>query len=225
MPLNELQQVEFAQNPEQRCPCVLVIDVSGSMKGEPIDALNEALQRFQAECANDDQASRRVEVALITFATDVRVVQDFVTVDKFVPPTLEADGVTALGSAVLKALDIVEERKKVYRDAAISYFRPWMFLITDGAPYGEPEDAFPEAVQKVRQAEQEKKLSFFAVGVQEADIELLNQFSARGAMPLKGLRFVELFVWLSRSMQRVSASRTGENVKLESPESWGEVSS
>src|SRR5579863_587605 len=127
MSLNELQQIEFAQNPEQRCPCALVIDVSGSMKGEPIDALNDALQRFQSECASDDQASRRVEVALVTFSTEVNIVQDFVTVDKFRPPVLEADGVTALGTAVLKAVEMVEERKQVYREAGISYFRPWVF--------------------------------------------------------------------------------------------------
>lgn len=223
MSLNELQQIEFAQNPEQRLPCVLVIDVSGSMNGEPIDALNAALQRFKSECATDDQASRRVEVAVITFATEVRVVQDFVTVDKLVLPALEADGVTALGTAVWIAIDMVEERKRVYREAAISYFRPWVFLISDGAPCGEPSNAFNDAVQRVRQAEKEKKLTFFAVGVEGADLNLLNQFSARGALPLNGLRFAELFVWLSKSMQQVSASRTGEAVQMPSPANWAQA--
>lgn len=220
MSLNELQQIEFAQNPEQRCPCILVLDVSASMAGEPLDALNEALQRFQSEILNNDQASRRVEIALVTFSTEVRVVQDFVTVDKFVPPTLEAGGVTALGSGVLKALDMVEERKKVYREHGISYYRPWVFLISDGAPNGESPDAFVNAVHRAHQAEQDKKLSFFAIGVQGADMNLLNQFSPRRALSLNGLRFVELFVWLSKSMQRASAAHAGETMQTPPRDSW-----
>ena len=41
--------VEFAENPEPRCPCILLLDTSGSMKGEPLDALNEGLRTFQQE--------------------------------------------------------------------------------------------------------------------------------------------------------------------------------
>jgi hypothetical protein len=40
---------EFAENPEQRCPCILILDVSGSMSGKPIDELNEGLQSVKTE--------------------------------------------------------------------------------------------------------------------------------------------------------------------------------
>jgi uncharacterized protein YegL len=222
MSLNELQQIEFVSNPEQRCPCVLVVDVSSSMGGEPIESLNEGLRRFQEECAADDQAGRRVEVAVVTFGSDVLVAQDFVTVDKLAPPQLIAGGKTMMGTAVNKALDLIEDRKRVYREAGISYFRPWVFLISDGEPYGESAEVFAAALQRVREAESGNKITFFPVGVEGANLDLLGKFTPRGAMKLRGLAFVELFVWLSRSMQGVSGSRAGQNVKLPAP-TWAEV--
>jgi len=45
--LSQLEQVEFQDNPEPRCPVVLLLDTSGSMAGKPIDELNAGLQDFQ----------------------------------------------------------------------------------------------------------------------------------------------------------------------------------
>src|SRR5512138_3628532 len=101
MSLEPLEQVEFAENPEPRCPVVLLLDVSGSMAGRPIDELNQGLQEFARVLKDDRLASLRVEVAVITFggqvhALDVRggnqaqipfdAAQAFVTVDQFTPP-------------------------------------------------------------------------------------------------------------------------------------------
>lgn len=44
---------EFAENPEPRCPCILLLDTSGSMKGEPINQLNDGLVVFKDELAAD----------------------------------------------------------------------------------------------------------------------------------------------------------------------------
>ena len=61
------EAVEFAENPEPRCPCVLLLDTSSSMQGLPIDALNQGLRTFKDELMKDPLASRRVEVAVVTF--------------------------------------------------------------------------------------------------------------------------------------------------------------
>jgi hypothetical protein len=60
----ELAAVEFAQNPEPRCPCVLILDISSSMTGEPIRELNEGLAAFRDELLADPVARRRVEKLL-----------------------------------------------------------------------------------------------------------------------------------------------------------------
>ena len=73
--------VEFAENPEPRCPCVLLLDTPGSMHGETIQILNQGLLSFKDELVNNSLASRRVEVAIVTVDSTVNVVQDFVTAD------------------------------------------------------------------------------------------------------------------------------------------------
>jgi uncharacterized protein YegL len=64
----------------------------------------------------DPLASRRVEVAIVTFDSAVKVVQDFVTADQFEPPTLTVQGQTYMGSAIHKALDMIQVRKAQYRE-------------------------------------------------------------------------------------------------------------
>lgn len=220
IPLEEA--IEFAENPEPRCPCVLLLDISGSMHGAPIEALNEGLRTFRDNLCRDPLASRRVEVAIVTFNSEVRVEQDFVTVDQFEPPVLKAQGMTHMGAAIHKALDLVQARKAQYRASGIAYYRPWVFLITDGAPQGEPEGVVEDAARRIAEDEANKHVAFFAVGVENADMEKLASISARAPVRLKGLNFVEMFVWLSASMQRVSQSQVGDQVALPPP-GWSTV--
>lgn len=216
-PKGRFAAVEFAMNPEPRCPCVLILDTSGSMGGDPIESLNEGLRQFQEELMGDALAAKRVEVALFTFGP-VKKVVDFVSASGFSPPKLYADGLTPMGEAITSALDALEARKATYKQHGIAYYRPWVFLMTDG----EPTDAIEGAATRIREAEQKKSLAFFAVGVEEADMDALAKLTVRQPLKLKGLAFKELFSWLSTSLQRVSQSQVGEAVSLP-PVGWNEV--
>lgn len=222
IPIDLAEAVEFAENPEPRCPCVLLLDTSGSMQGAPISALNEGLKRFVDDLSKDTLATRRVEVAIVTFDNDVRVLEDFVPVDQLTPPVLSAQGVTRMAAAINKALDLVEARKSQYRANGIAYYRPWVFLITDGEPQGEPDDAVAEAARRVREEENMRRVAFFAVGVENANLARLRDLAVREPVKLRGLNFVELFVWLSASMQRVSQSQVDDQVALPPP-GWAAV--
>lgn len=216
------EAVEFAENPEPRCPCVLLLDTSGSMQGAPIAALNEGLRTFREDLAQDPLASRRVEVAVVTFNNDVTVVEDFTTADNFQAPTLTASGQTHMGNGINKALDLLQSRKAQYRANGIAYYRPWVFLITDGEPQGEPPDAIQRATQRIREDENAKRVAFFAVGVEGANMEKLASIALRAPIKLIGLNFREMFVWLSASMQKVSQSQLDEQVALPPP-GWGTI--
>lgn len=211
---------EFMENQENRCPVVLVLDTSGSMQGAPIRALNEGIKTFQKDVMRDTQAMLSVETAIITFGSGgVTKVNDFVGIDQLTPPTLRAGDLTPMGGAIELALDLVEDRKAVYKSHGIQYYRPWVFLITDGAP----TDQWLNAAQAVKQAEAENRLLFFAVAVEGADMETLKQISNNPPVLLNGLDFRDLFQWLSSSMKRVSGSKVGESIALP-PMNWGQIS-
>jgi len=214
--------VEFAENPEPRCPCVLLLDTSGSMQGAPLAALNEGLRTFKSDLAQDTLASRRVEIAVVTFNNEVKVAEDFVTADRFEPPTLTAGGQTFMGTGINKALDLLLARKTQYRANGIAYYRPWVFLITDGEPQGEAPEQIQRAAQRIREDEAAKRVAFFAVGVEGANLATLGTVVVRQPMKLIGLNFREMFVWLSASMQRVSQSQVDEQVALPPP-GWGAI--
>ncbi len=205
---------DFASNPEPRCPCILLLDVSGSMNGRPINELNAGLVTFRDELLADPLALKRVELGIVTFGP-VHVEQPFTSAANFFPPILFAP----MGAAITKALDMVEERKREYRANGISYYRPWIFLITDGAP----TDEWQAAANKVFRGEEDKRFAFFSIGVQGADMKTLAQISVRQPLPLQGLQFRELFSWLSSSLRSVSRSTPGTEVVLEAPKGWTSV--
>jgi uncharacterized protein YegL len=209
---------EFVDNPEPRCPCVLLLDTSKSMSGKPIEELNAGLKLFHDELLEDELASKRVEVAVVSFGP-VRVATDFSTPEFFDVPALAAEGETPLGAAIDQALSLVEERKETYRENGINYYRPWIFLITDGAP----TDPWEKAAKAIQAGEKEGRFAFFPVGVEKANMDVLAKLSSRKPLHLDGLRFRDLFSWLSRSLQKVSQSQLGTEVKLPAPTDWTSV--
>jgi len=236
---------EFAENPDPRVPCVLLLDTSGSMSevvggynqetGESvmqdgqlyqvvsggvsrIDLLNQGLITLKETLAADSLASRRAEIAIVTFGSMVTTVQDFVTAENFQPPHLHASGTTPMGEAIQVGLDMITRRKAIYRSAGVSYYRPWIFLITDGGP----TDTWKSAAAQVKQGEASKSFAFFTVAVEGANMDVLAQISTRPPAKLKGVNFREMFLWLSQSMQAVSQSSPGDTVAL-APPGWTEV--
>ena len=207
-------EIQFAENPEPRCPCVLVVDVSSSMNGEPMNQLNDGIATFARELKADQLASLRTEVAIVTFGSGAELAQDFVTADRFNPPTLVANGATMMSAGINLALDKIEERKQSYRENGIDYYRPWLFLLTDGVPT-ESQDVVSAAADNLKQAESDKRVAAFSVGVEGADMDILAEISPRRPLPLKGLEFSSMFVWLSQSMSRVSRSRTDDEIALD----------
>ncbi len=207
----------FADNPENRCPVILVLDNSGSMGGAPIQQLNDGLQLFRDELFADSLAAKRVEIAIVTFGP-VNVETQFTTVQNFYAPTLSVASDTPMGAAIEKAIELLAERKSAYKAAKVGYYRPWIFLITDGAP----TDSTARAAQLVREGESSKAFMFFAVGVEGANFDALRSIAVREPLKLQGLKFRELFQWLSSSLAAKSHSRPAdeENLPLQSPSGW-----
>ena len=204
---------EAAENYEQKCLCVLVLDVSGSMSGEPIQELNKGLQDFYQEIDKDNTTRQRLEVSLITFSHIVNTVQEPALVENFTMPTLSASGSTAMVTAVNHAIDKVAARKQWYKDTNQAYYRPWIILMTDGEPDSDQDVA--GLAQRIKQDVAAKKYAFLPIGVEGAKMSILKQIeSGIPAMKLQGTKFSSFFKWLSASMGTVVSAEEGQQVHL-----------
>lgn len=223
-----LREEDLVNNPTPRVPVCLCLDVSGSMAGEPINELNQGVKLFYDAIIDDEVALYSAEVSVVTFGgSDASCIVDFASLElQPTPPRLSANGMTPMGEAVNLALDLLERRKDEYKNKGVDYYQPWLVIMTDGAPNGDP-NKLQGAIQRTCNMVYSKKLTVFPIGIgSDADMGVLAKFSPnRSPLKLQGLKFKEFFEWLSKSVSQTSQSMPGENVKLdiEGIKGWGEL--
>lgn len=217
---------DLVNNPSARVPVCLCLDTSASMYGRPIEELTAGVKLFYDTIRNDEIALYSAEICIVTFGYRAECIQDFTSIEyqTEIPPLIPR-GNTLMGEAVNIALDLLEKRKKEYRNLGIEYYQPWLILMTDGAPTGEPSE-LKRAINRTKIAATQKKLTVFPVGVGcNADMETLKEFSVPGRPPLRlqGLKFQAFFQWLSQSVSQTSQSMPGEKVTLGDISGWAEL--
>lgn len=167
---------------------------------------------------DDDFASYAVEVSVFTFGGNVCEALPFTPAYQISDCVeLQAFGGTPMGGAVELAIERLAQRKAEYKKAGVSYYQPWLVLMSDGAP----TDNWQSAAQRLRKMAEERKITVLSIGIGAgASLEILGQFSTRPAKALEGTKFREFFQWLSQSMERVSQSTPGTGVPLGATDSW-----
>lgn len=221
MPQLPFELDDLFLNPERRCPCLLLLDTSYSMSGSKIDQLNAGIQMLRNDLLSDTVAAKRVELAMVTFGP-VRTVQSFATIDRCTMPRLDVDNDTPMGEAITTGLTLLDDRKANYRASGVPYFRPWVFLITDGAA----TDNLDAARKAIAAGEKADQFCFFAIGVDTADMNELAGLSVRQPLMLKGLQFEKLFLWLSGSLRDGSRSTPKAPFTPDNPlaaDGWAEL--
>ena len=219
---NPLLSVQSADNPEPRSPASMILDTSGSMgTGGRIGTLNQTLSQFKDDISGDTLVSLRAEISLVTFNDRVDFV-DFCPVDEFEPPVLRASGGTLISPAINTALDLLDRRKQAYREAGISYYRALAVLLTDGKAH-DPAEELAKVRQRLTFEEEGRHVAFFAIGIEEADVDELSQITPPNRPPLH-IGSVEniagLFKWLRNSMRRISGSTPGDRMELDPIEEY-----
>jgi len=189
--------LELINNQEQRLPCVLILDTSASMSGNPIEELQSGLDYFAQDVKSDDDASQKVQIMVIKCGGSAEIISNWTDAENFEAPELYADGMTPMGSAVSLAADEIENRKEEFRNNGVSYLKPWVFIMSDGSP----NDNWESSASNFKQLEKDGKFTVFTIAVGDADQEILSKFSIREPQKLIGIDFKKLFIWLSKSIK------------------------
>lgn len=176
----ELRQTGFNEVPgggifypgEPHLACVLLLDTSGSMAGDPIDSLNRAISDFKEQTSLDEHAQKRVDIAIVEFNDEARVVQEFTPLPLMQPIKLTAGGCTAMGAGIELAIDKVKERYRFYASMGTPCFKPFIFLITDG----EATDDLKSACDRLNENNR-RKVELWALGIEGYNNEELQRIA------------------------------------------------
>ena len=210
-------------NPAPRCPVILLLDVSGSMAGTPINELNQGYRQFLQETANDEAASMSVELEVITFGDTAEVHQPFASISNIGPnpAAFQAAGLTSMGMALELADDHLKARRQKYRDNGIAAYRPWVVLMTDG----KPNDNWKHPAAQIRSLAEKGKINYLGVAIGSGvDMNTLKQI-VPSPVRLQGLKFKQFFRWLTDSLGAVSASAVSDqnNVQFGDIRTWADL--
>ena len=213
-------------NYEQKCLCVLVLDTSGSMNADnAIGQLNQGLQTFKSQIMNDETARDRLEIAIVSFNSEIKVELQPSLISEIEMPTLKASGQTQLVRAIEEAQQVIKDRKDYYKSKGLTYYRPWIVVMTDGDPYPANQD-IDGIAQKIQEDADAKKYVFFMIGVgNEVHDDVLSKLTTSQfpAMRMDAVNFAEFFQWLSASATVVvnSDDLTDSNVSIPQP-TWAQ---
>jgi uncharacterized protein YegL len=120
---------------ERRILIYLVLDVSGSMQGAPLEAVNEGVNFLNKELRNTPEAVQLAHLCVIVFGSRARVVHPLVPLMQFNPPQLKIEGSTNMGEALeLVAAEIDRNFRPNLGGQVKGDYKPLIFLLTDGAP-------------------------------------------------------------------------------------------
>ncbi|MFP4698640.1 MAG: vWA domain-containing protein [Eubacteriales bacterium] len=121
---------EFVRQDARPLPVILLLDVSGSMAGEKIAALNQSVKEMISTFANEESTQAEIHVSVITFGGDADLHTELMPAREIKWVDMEARGMTPLGGALDIASDIIEDKKQIPSRS----YRPTVVLVSDGMP-------------------------------------------------------------------------------------------
>lgn len=220
-------EAEIPDNFQQKCLCILLLDVSGSMrKDDRLGKLNAAIAQFYDDVIYGKNGVAkatvgRLEVAIIAFDQDAKVIRpnkDSTTLllsrNEPAPVLTERGSTTETVKAIDKALEIINDRKRFYDRTGQGYHRPWIVLMTDGKS-SSPVHEINRIEKVLNQQIKGKHISMIGIGIgDKVPMDNLNRLSGGHAQRLEGLRFAQFFQWLSNSFSLITQSNDDDTIDI-----------
>lgn len=214
----------FTEDPRQGhtggkiLPLILLLDTSRSMEGQPLNQMILGLKEFGSIAKNDPTARERMDICVITFSGEITNVLPFCSLQNYTIPHLAADGTTSMNQAIEAALDILEDRLAYYRAAGLQWFRPSLFLLTDG--WATDPDRENTAVSRMHQYLTNKRLTYIPMAIgPHADRDALKRYFPpdtvnKYVLSASATNFHEFFCWGSNLGCNILHTAPGESVSL-----------
>ena len=132
----------------RRLPVYLLLDVSGSMSGEPIAAVQNGVQTMVSALMGDPQALESACLSVITFSNSAEQVVPLTELSQFNPPQLQAGGMTSLGEALAFVAQCADREVVKNTPEAKGDWKPLVFIMTDGGATDDVEKGLAEFRKK-----------------------------------------------------------------------------
>ena len=202
----------------RRLPVYLLIDCSGSMMGEPIEAVKQGIKALLSELRSDPQALETAYLSVITFGSTARQIIPLTELMQFKEPEISASGATALGGALNVLIDCVNNEVRKSTESQNGDWRPLVFILTDGSPTD--IETFNQAIQKIRSLKAANIIACAAGS--NADTTYLKQITESVLMmnTLSAGDMAQFFAWVSGSIKMSSKSldaKPGGAIQLPPP--------
>ncbi len=202
----------------RRLPVYLLLDCSGSMLGEPIEAVRQGVKALLSELRSDPQALETAYLSVITFNSQAKQITPLTELMLFKEPEINASGATALGGALLVLKDCIEKEVRKSTETQKGDWRPLVFILTDGSPT-DTED-FNIAVENIRSMKAANIIAC-AAGA-KANTSYLKRITENVLMmnSLSAGDMAQFFKWVSGSIKMSSKSldaKPGDAIELPPP--------
>lgn len=118
----------------RRLPVYLLLDTSGSMTGDPIEAVKSGLQMLIASLRQDPYALETAYISVITFSSEAKQIVPLTELSQFQTPHIEASGTTAMGESLALLADCVQREVQKGTAEQKGDWKPVVFMLSDGSP-------------------------------------------------------------------------------------------
>ena len=190
----------------RRLPVYILLDTSGSMRGEPIHSVNVGLQAMLSALRQDPYALESVHFSVITFDTEAREYLPLTPLDQVIlnEITVPKAGATFMGAALELLVERVDRDVKKSTADVKGDWRPLLFLMTDGSP--SDQYAFRQAIPEIKNRNFGSIIAC-AAGPR-AKIEALQELTDRVVTldTMDSSAFSGFFKWVSASVSAGSSS-------------------
>lgn len=160
---------KFVSNDGRALPVFLLLDCSGSMSGEKIETLNNAVVDMINDFKSEHLSEVNIQMCIVTFGNQAVLHTDLCSVNSIEYQPLTASGMTPLGGALTILQNIIEDKEKVSSKG----YRPSVILVSDGRP----NDAWEQPLETFLTSKRTSKCERWALGIgQDADYQMLQRF-------------------------------------------------